>query len=262
MTARDRPGRRTRSRRLDAVLLRWHRRIGLASFAVVVVTAVSGVLLNHARTLGLHQIDVSSRFVPERYGPDTDAPIRAFRAGDRWIAWLSRQLIVDGRTVASNVGAVVGARTAGPVLVVAANSELLLVANDGRIIERISASALPGNIERLGTDGEDRVVIETGKGLFRADAALLSWEPTSSAPAWSRQSQPPPKVAAAAREAVFGQGPSVERMMLEVHTGRILGPWGVYLFDAAALCLVVLAATGVVNALAWDKARSRETDSP
>jgi hypothetical protein len=246
---------------LTAALLRWHRRVGLASFAVIAIMAVSGLLLNHARTLGLHEIDVDTRFVPGRYGQTIDAPIRAFHAGGRWAVWLSRRVIVDGRIVGSDVGPVVGARAAGPVLVVAAERGLLLIGPKGQVIESLGAVALPGPVERVGTDGSGRIVIDTGKGLFRADDQLLSWSPTSTAAAWSQLSNPPSAVVRAARAAVSARGPSLERLVLEVHTGRIFGPWGIYLFDAAALCLIVLAATGAVNALKRGRARSKGEES-
>jgi hypothetical protein len=226
------------------------------------VTAVSGVLLNHARSLGLHEVKVDRRlFFRRDDAGKSDAPIRAFRAGDRWVVWLSRHLIVGGRSVASDVDAVVGARVTQSLLAVAARRELVLIGNDGRIIERISSAALPGAVERLGTDKEGRIVIDTGNGLFRADAAFLTWEPASSTADWSRQSAAPPEIVRGAREAAYGQGGSLERLLVELHTGRIVGPWGIYLFDAAALCLLFLAGSGAMNSFGWGAVRRRGRNS-
>ena len=41
--------------------------------------------------------------------------------------------------------------------------------------------------------------------------------------------------------------------MLDLHSGRILGSWGVYLVDAAAILFMLLAITGV---WLWGKRRA------
>lgn len=49
-----------------------------------------------------------------------------------------------------------------------------------------------------------------------------------------------------------GNGLPLERIMLDLHSGRILGQWGVYLMDAAAILFLLLSASGV-----WLWARRR-----
>ena len=41
-----------------------------------------------------------------------------------------------------------------------------------------------------------------------------------------------------------GHGLPLERVLLDLHSGRILGKWGVWLIDVVAILLFVLAITG------------------
>lgn len=50
---------------------------------------------------------------------------------------------------------------------------------------------------------------------------------------------------------------SAERIVLDVHSGRILGPAGPYLMDGAAIALLLLAASGI-----WGWARIRRKETP
>ncbi len=40
---------------------------------------------------------------------------------------------------------------------------------------------------------------------------------------------------------------SLDRILLDLHTGRILGDWGIYLMDAAAIILLLLTFSGIYN---------------
>lgn len=55
----------------------------------------------------------------------------------------------------------------------------------------------------------------------------------------------------------MGRWISAERIVLDVHSGRILGPAGPYLMDGAAIALLLLAASGI-----WGWARIRRKDAP
>ena len=49
-------------------LVTWHRWVGLSAALFVVMFAITGVLLNHTRELGLHTINVSSQWMMDWYG--------------------------------------------------------------------------------------------------------------------------------------------------------------------------------------------------
>ena len=49
-------------------LMVWHRYVGLAAAVFVALFAITGLLLNHSRALGLHHINVSSDWMMRWYG--------------------------------------------------------------------------------------------------------------------------------------------------------------------------------------------------
>ena len=77
-----------------------------------------------------------------------------------------------------------------------------------------------------------------------ADYAPL-WEEI----AWARPSALPADLGRALAQAQQPTGPSAERLLLDLHSGRFLGPLGPWLMDAAALGLLLLAATGLWTVL-------------
>ena len=46
-------------------------------------------------------------------------------------------------------------------------------------------------------------------------------------------------------QAYRGSGLSLERVILDLHSGRIVGQWGVYVVDGAALLFLALVITGL-----------------
>lgn len=60
-----------------AFLLRWHWRVGLAASLFLLVIALTGMFLNHARFLGLHHVYVDAEWLMSLYGMDLppDVPL-------------------------------------------------------------------------------------------------------------------------------------------------------------------------------------------
>ena len=129
-------------------------------------------------------------------------------------------------------------------MVVALPEALVLLGSAGELIERMGAESLPGRIERIGTH-EGRLVAATPAGNRVADADLIAWQPTGAAPQWSAQQEPPAGLRERMLRGERGPGLSAERVLLDLHSGRIFGRWGPWLMDATAIVFVILAITGI-----------------
>ena len=120
----------------------------------------------------------------------------------------------------------------------------------GDLVESIDLQAgLPGPIERLGqVDG--RAVIQSNGLLFRSDAEFAGFEPWAISPSkeirWSAPSPPDAAELTALDAAWRGRGLTVERMVLDLHSGRIFDMPGVLLMDLVALCMIVLGLSGLM----------------
>lgn len=226
-------------------LYRVHRVLGLTSAVFVLLLAVTGLALNHTGLLALDRHHVAGDWLLDWYGIEPPE-ITGFAAGDHHVAQMGERLWLDGEPVLKDVDALRGAVKPGRFLVVALGNELALLTADGRLVERIGAGAgAPRDIRRVGATEDGTVVVEAGDGYFRSDPTLAGWEPsTGSGVDWSRSASLPAEQKRRMARQWRGRGLSVERLLLDLHSGRILGRFGVWLMDTMALIFIVLAITG------------------
>jgi hypothetical protein len=122
--------------------------------------------------------------------------------------------------------------------------------SSGELVESIDLSAiLPGVIERVGRAG-DSVVMQGGGRLIRSDAEVSTfhvWDNSfKSEIDWSAEVQPDAKGLEAIESAWRGPGVTVERVLLDLHSGRILSRTGTLLMDIVAVLLIVLSISGLI----------------
>ena len=243
-------------------VLVWHRRLGIFSAAVLVVVVVTGIPLNHVETLGLDRKTIDNEALLEWYGMEPeDAPV-GYQVGSGWLIWFGDALFLDDRRLEETTDEVVGVVAVGELLHVAARHEMLVLLDDGSLVERVPGAALPGPIEVIGLSEDDRVTLQTPSGRFSATVDLVEWTQTAAPVGWSRPAQPPPELEARLAEAHRGSGLPWSRLLLDIHSGRILGVWGPYLIDAVAFALLLLVGTGIFNWLRSTRRPRRQPDGP
>jgi len=142
--------------------------------------------------------------------------------------------------------------------VIAFDSELLLLSNDGELVERIPTGTSFSNTRRLGLKYL-RPVIETSDPLYyMADEHIIDWDViTNEDIAWSETVNLDPAQRQALLLEFRGKGLSMERVMLDLHSGRIFGSYGIYVMDAAALALLWLSLSGLW--VWWSRRQKQKT---
>ncbi len=185
-------------------VLVWHRRIGLAALLLVAIVAATGVLLNHAESLGLNRGRVDHEWLLAWYGmgPET-APV-SYRLEDDWVTWLEGHVYLNGRPIAEEIDDPKGAVAVNGVVAVGAAREVLLFTSDGDLIERMGPVSLPGTVEAIG--GNKHIILGTPEGRFRAAADLVAWEPTETEAEWSRPTLAPEPIRDRVLAAYRGRG--------------------------------------------------------
>ena len=231
-------------------MLAWHRRIGLAAAVVILLVVVTGIPLNHAEKLGLNRKAVTNETALGWYGIGLrDKPL-SYRIGDSWLTVLGNFLYLDSRHFAETAGPVVGAAPVGNLFVLATPQELFLYAKDGSLVEKLAAAGLPRPVMAIGVTVDGGVVVQTPSGPFSGVAEFLEWTPSKQSVRWTMAEPTPPELKEKIVTSYRGGGLPWSRVLLDIHTGRILGRLGPYLIDVAALCLIFLVGTGIFNALA------------
>jgi hypothetical protein len=233
--------------RLLRSLYMWHRWLGLAAAAFVIVLSLSGLLLNHTGELALDSRHVHSRSLLDWYGIRVPGEMRSFPVGADIVTQVGDRIYWNTTQVPQLSARLIGAVNLEDFAAVAIEGELLLFSRSGNLIERLGGAAgVPAGMQAVGVSPGGTLAVHAAHGYYQTDDMFLEWSETGTLDAeWAQAETPPPELRAALEQAWRGAGLSLERVLLDIHSGRILGSWGIYLVDAAAILFLLLAASGI-----------------
>lgn len=225
--------------------LRSHRWCGALAAVFVVLLAVTGILINHAHTLGWDHRALKSKWLLSLYGVKMQVPADGAFVEGAWYVQIADHLYREERSVGACAGGLSGVVRVSPEAVaVQCVDALYLLTPEGELIERLDGQpepmlgiALSG--ERLLTKGSSSMwVVDMDVGEWSAVApdVSITWSPLVSIPndvaeRWRLMSAPADL--------------TWERLLLDLHSGRLFGRVGEVVVDIAGLLMVFLAATGV-----------------
>jgi hypothetical protein len=240
------PKTRSRAKLLRSLYL-WHRYLGLSAALFVILLAITGLALNHTEALDMDATHVQSDLLLDWYGIHAPEKFTSFSAGNIVFSEVNQHIYQETKRLVDLSAPLLGAVTKEGFIILASRDQLTLLSSDGEVIEHLgSAAGVPAGMQSIGTAGDDRIVIRAAHGYYLTDESFLEWEETDTIEAaWSGQTPTPPELAAALRKAYRGSGLTLERIILDLHSGRILGNAGVLLVDAAAILFLILAFSGV-----------------
>jgi uncharacterized iron-regulated membrane protein len=225
-------------------LRRLHGRIGAFAAIFFLFLVVSGLALNHSDALKLDQQAIGTTWLLAWYGIERKPPMLGYRLGDGYFVSEGDGWLLNGRRLPGAHGNPVGAVTKDDIYFIATPGSLHLYRGDGQLVDRLDARALPGvPIERIGI-AAGRVVLQTPVGQF-ASADAIQWQRvTGTGVAGSTQGPLPPQVREEAARLLAPTLP-LQRVLLDLHSGRIFGRYGPLLVDLLAVALGLLAASGL-----------------
>ena len=229
--------------RLLRWLRRWHARIGFTAAVFFLLLAVTGVIANHGAALGLDAKRVHSVWLDRWYGLTVEPVREVFRSRSHELVAANGRWLLDARPAGDELPQPVGLVELGDLLVVACPRSLYVLRADGRLVDRVEGGALPAaRVESVGSDGAE-LVVRTPEGTY-ASADVVSWRPAlPRRVSWSVAEE----LSGADRERycrALAPGIPLQRLLLDLHSGRIAGRWGPLAVDLVALFLIILAASG------------------
>ena len=203
-------------------------------------------MLNHSDELGLPQLHVSGALANRLYGIEAAPVSTAFEAAGLVLVSAADTVYANENPIADGAGEIRGAVVSDDLVVIGTNREVILTTTDAMVVER-SAIAPSQELNRVGLEGS-RVVVDTDTGLFALDTnqmQLTALDSLSIDPAWSVPVQLDAAQGRRVSDAAAGHIITWERLLSDLHSGRILPVFGRYLFDITALCLLYLCISGV-----------------
>jgi hypothetical protein len=229
---------------IGVLLHRWHRRMGAVAGLFVLWLAASGIALNHSADLGLDHMPISAPWLIRWYGLHPVIPEKGFRSTKHWLIGTDARTVIDGRPLASALPQPIGFVAANDLLFAASASSITILDAQGQLVDTLQTSDLPlSNIHRIG-QGDGVVVIADMQDHRFASRDGLNWMPYSSNAIWSESETLPTAIRARAAPYLSPQLP-LERILLDAHSGRIIGRFGPLVVDAVGIVFILIALSGL-----------------
>ncbi len=240
-----------RRRRLVGLLWHWHRRVGVLAAFFVLVLVITGVVLNHSSALRLDRNFVDWPWLSQAYGDDP-GNLPAFQLGEHWLSRAANgRVYFNAREVAPCRGKLVGAVAAGGLLFAGCARELLLITDSGELVESVSASTgLPVPLQAIGLI-DNRVALQASGTWWLADLDQMDFNQRAPAGGTVIRQLVPDRLPEGIRKKipVPNQWLTWERLLLDLHSGRLFGLAGVLWVDGIGLLVASLATSG--TAMWW-----------
>ena len=235
---------------------RGHRWVGVSLLLFVVLLSVTGITLNHVGDLGLDRRYVNWSWMLDAYGIQMPPPSASFADNGHRATLIGERLFIDGRDTGQHAEELTGFVALGPLVIAAGGQSMHILTAGGDLVESVELTGLPGSIDQVGRN-DGRAVVQSGTVLLRSDPDIAVFEPwaadTPGAIHWSARTTPDASEMEALEHAYRGRGLTVERVILDLHSGRIVGMSGPLLMDLVGVCLIVLGFSGLI----MSRSRSR-----
>lgn len=225
---------------LRFVFLRWHRRIGVAAAVLLLLLAVTGLLLNHTHDVGLDRMPLENRWLRAHYGLESTVVAPQHTVAGRPLRATDGQLWLGGERL-TDCPHLVGVMSRRDEVLVVCPDRLILLTPDGQMIDQAdSLRGIPSGLSGYSEQG-DTILLKTADNSLGVNLSDLSVQAVAVGPDVVWQGAAPAGDAVAPAEAI-----TWERVMLDLHSGRLFGRVGVWVVDVMGVASVLLALSGLV----------------
>lgn len=230
-----------------AFIHKWHRKTGITAAFFVMLLVITGILLNHTDKLNLQNIFVQNETLLGWYHIQPKGQIKGFQSGQHWFTQIDGRVYFDQMELANHIEGLYGVVSGNDGFVIALDGSLLILTQSGEIVERLSGSeGVPAGIKSIGLSSRGNIVIKAAHGDYIADLDASEWQEQEGLLVnWSVPGEIPEKLSEQLLTIYRGKGLPFERVILDIHSGRILGQAGVLLVDFMAVLFLLLAMSGV-----------------
>lgn len=243
------------------VIMAFHRWIGAGAAVFVMLLAVTGLLLNHSERLGLNETNIRIPYILNKYNMLSSDSIQSVLINDQHsLSILDGTLYYDSEYI-TDCDELIGYFSADSFLVVATTLGLAIISNEGELVEQLDFTRLPfKDLKLVGVDGQGRAVLVSDNGNWTPDEDWLEFQPSSDE--FKVQSLVKAELDPDRIEAILshyqGKGPSLYRVLLDLHSGRLFGWKGRTMMDLTAISMLLLVISGLSG---WLRKSRRSTTS-
>ena len=223
-----------------------HKFTGIAVCIFLIHLSITGIFLNHTEDLGLDEKYTASPMILALYNISIPNQKESFLVDDIFISRFGDQVFMGNQPIIKNENPITGATLSNQVLFIAFPNEMVLLTQEGELIERISSTAeLPQNIQKLGVS-EGILYLKTPNQLWQSSDQAQAWELSdSNFNDWSNEVIMPDQQTKQIEMYFSGKGVSLEQFFLDLHNGNIIKGFGKWLLDIIAIFLLLISISGV-----------------
>jgi hypothetical protein len=245
--------------RLIRHLREWHRKLGIIAAFFLIFLSLSGIALNHTDTLSLAHSPIHNSWLLDHYGIALPNDIR-FYDDNKWLVtnnlvWLGDKMLLEST---ADIIAITPIKIMSEkAWVVVSTDQLYFYNESGELIDQVGAEfGLPLDIKAIAVE-EGALVIKTATTLLHYNSEQLSWHDfqATTKPNWIKATTASKQLIATAKLNYRGQYLTLERIILDGHSGRILGLFGVLFMDAVGVLLILLSLSGIYIWLRYARAK-------
>ena len=228
-----------------------HRWSGLSAFILLLSLAITGIMLNHTEELELNQSYIKNTWLQNWYGIKMPQQQNFIKLDNAQIAQIGKKLYLNQSYLLNEKSPLIGAYKSHDFIIIAMKKALYLFTLEGDLIEKLdSEKNLPSPITHIGfselTQSSGQLIIEVNQQYYTSNDDFLSWTKIQTKEFYPLELENPENIDKTFyQNAYLGNELNLERVILDLHSGRLLGNFGVYLMDLAAIILIMLGLSGI-----------------
>jgi len=233
----------------------WHRRLGVLSAFFVLLLSITGIALNHTDELSLSHQAIHNSWILNHYGIKAPTDLRFYQNSNVMITdnfvWLDNNLLVETPTK------IIAAGKLHSYITIVMEDQIYLYDQQGILVDHLDGNVgLPHDIQKVNF-ADKALILKTPQRYWKSDEQLLNWFELSlnEEPKWASSSEMSNQQIEKFQGYFRSRFLTLERIFLDIHSGRIFGMVGVLVMDTVAVLLILLSLSGLYMWLRSIKAK-------
>ncbi len=224
----------------------WHRRLGVFCSVFLILITVTGIAINHTDSLSLAKTPVTQNWLLNYYGIKSTNTVYSSKHDSNQLVFSNNLLWLNKSLILKADKQIHYAFVYQNLIIAATSGQLYLLNKSGELQEtQDSTFSLPTPINKLGLDAVHSLWIESNQKNYIADKDIIDWQESTpnSKVHWVSSVK---SVQQDDLNLVRSQYLDWQRIMLDLHSGRIFGVSGTTFWDLISIILLFLAFSGLV----------------
>ena len=232
--------------------------MGIVSALFVVLLSISGLALHHSLSLGLNARFTNSDLLLNWYDIEVPDITLSYTVDEHSVSLIADALYFDDIRMPGVFSTLQGLVGTSFGYLAATDTQLILISEAGELIEILgSVHGVPQGIQHIqgsSNSADGTVYVSTRAAALQVNLNTLQWvNAEASIRSFNTLAKLDGDKTAAIQKDYGDSLLSWERLILDIHSGRVLGGMGVFLVDLMAILFVLMAMTGV---WIWSRRRS------